>query len=114
MLTLFPDEKIVSQSDDNSVTLTTHRICYEYREFGRSYNQNVMLEHITSCESVANSSIGLLIFTIICTVILLITLINNASDEAKGVFFILGIIGLIFWGLSKKKIHLYRLSKYCY
>lgn len=51
MLTLFEGEKIVSQSNDESVTLTTHRILYKYSSWGNSYNQNVALEYITSFEN---------------------------------------------------------------
>lgn len=61
MLTLFPDEQIVSSSDGDKVVLTTHRICYEHKEWGRSYNQSIMLEHITSCEYQSVKSYGLLI-----------------------------------------------------
>lgn len=51
MLSLFEGEKIVSQSNDKSVTLTTHRILYTNYYWGNSYNQNIALEHITSCEN---------------------------------------------------------------
>ncbi|WP_296685830.1 hypothetical protein [Flavobacterium sp.] len=51
MLTLFEGEKIVSQSNDKSVTLTTHRILYKTAVWGNTYNQNIALEHITSCEN---------------------------------------------------------------
>jgi hypothetical protein len=60
MLTLFPDEQIVSSSDGDKVVLTTHRICYENNE-GGSYNQSIMLEHITSCEYKSVKIYGLLI-----------------------------------------------------
>lgn len=51
MITLFPDEKIILKSDNNQVILTSHRICYEYKEWSRAYNQSIMLEYITSCEN---------------------------------------------------------------
>lgn len=51
MLSLFPDEQVISESNNGFVTLTTHRICKEDRQLGKAYNQNIMLEHITSCEN---------------------------------------------------------------
>jgi Vacuolar protein sorting protein 36 Vps36 len=51
MIILFPDETVVSRSDGDKVILTPHRIWYENKESGRSYNQSIMLEHITSCEN---------------------------------------------------------------
>ena len=61
MPTLFSDEQIVSSSDGDRVVLTTHRICYEHQEWGRSYNQSIMLEHITSCENNSVNKYWLLI-----------------------------------------------------
>lgn len=71
MIKLFEGEKIVLQSEHSLVelTLTTHRICYEYSVWGNSYNQYIALEHVTSCENKYASqivyailSIGSLIF----------------------------------------------------
>jgi hypothetical protein len=61
MLQLFHDEQILTQSSEGAVTLTTHRICYEYKDWGRSYNQSIMLEHITSCENYFSTYIILLV-----------------------------------------------------
>ena len=61
MLSLFPEEHIITQSSEGAVTITTHRICYEYKEVGRSYNQSIMLEHITSCENRYITQVWLLV-----------------------------------------------------
>jgi hypothetical protein len=66
MLALFSDEQIVTQSTDNTTTLTTHRLCYEHREWGRSYNQSIMLEHITSCENYASSQVIFIVISVAC------------------------------------------------
>jgi len=50
MLTFFSDEHVITNSDNGSVMLTSHRICFNAREWGRMYNQSIMLEHVTSCE----------------------------------------------------------------
>jgi len=48
---LFPDEKIITQSNDKTVTLTTHRLYQEQKGMGGGTTKSIMLEHITSCES---------------------------------------------------------------
>lgn len=53
---LFPDEYIITKSNDESVILTTHRISYNYSSFSRSQTQTIMLEHITSCEGEKSSN----------------------------------------------------------
>lgn len=93
MLTLFPDEKVVSQSSDKSVILTSHRLCYEYREWGRSYNQNIMLEHITSCENFSKKQYTLLLIgAFLCIIGVAQALDNNmvlaAPAIAAGLIFI--------------------------
>lgn len=64
MLSLFEGEKIVTQSNDESVTLTTHRILYNNDSWGNSYNQNIGLEHITSCENRHISYVLLLVLAV--------------------------------------------------
>jgi hypothetical protein len=65
MRTLFRDEEIISTSDNNTVILTTHRILYEYKEWDRSYNQNITLEHITSTENSTRNHYLLLILSLL-------------------------------------------------
>lgn len=60
MFQLFPDEQIVSASDDNSVILTTHRISREVSTMFSSQKKSIMLEHITSIENKFNSNYSLL------------------------------------------------------
>jgi len=96
MLQLFPDEQIVSESSDGSVTLTTHRICYEYKDFGRSYNQNIMLEHITSCENYANSQIFFLVLGGIAVVAGLIGAANDNPDILAPVLLAALIFGILY------------------
>jgi hypothetical protein len=104
MLTLFPDEQIVTQSSEGSVTLTTHRICYEYKDWGRSYNQNIMLEHITSCENHFNTQVWLLLLGGLCLVGGLIAGTNNNNTAALsgGVLAAL-VCGLLYW-LTRRNV----------
>jgi hypothetical protein len=50
MLLLFPGERLISQSTNGDVNLTTHRISQQYKQWGRSYDQSILLEQITSCK----------------------------------------------------------------
>ena len=79
MLTLFPDEQLITESSGGEVTLTTHRLCYEYKEWGRAYNQNIMLEHITSCENRYNTHVWLLLLAGLC---LLIGVVAGMGDNS--------------------------------
>lgn len=68
---LFEGEMIVSQSIDSLIelTLTSHRIYYEYSVWGTSYNKSIALEHITSCENKYTSQIGFIALSIISLII---------------------------------------------
>ena len=68
---LFQGEKIVSQSIHSLVnlTLTTHRISYEYSVWGTSMNKSIPLEHITSCENKYTSQIGFIVISFISLII---------------------------------------------
>jgi len=92
MIKLFPDEKIIINSDSDKVILTTHRICYEYKEWGRSYNQSIMLEHITSCE---NHNIKRNWLLIIAGLLLIFGLFGASQGSIQ----VLGLFGLIAIGV---------------
>jgi hypothetical protein len=97
MLSLFPEEEIVTQSNEGSVTLTTHRLCYEYKDWGRAYNQNIMLEHITSCENYYSAQVWLLVLAILSLVISITAGFNEAGPVFSGAMLVALILGLIYW-----------------
>ena len=68
---LFEGEKIVTQSIDSLIelTLTSHRICYEYSVWGTSHNKSILLEHITSCENKYTSQIGFIVLSVISLIV---------------------------------------------
>lgn len=101
MITLFPDEKIITNSNANKVVLTTHRICYEYKEWGRSYNQSIMLEHITSCENYNTRKNWLLVLSILSGLISIYVLSEDNSDMFS-FFFIIAIIALVLFWITRK------------
>lgn len=47
---LFLGEQVIISSDNNTITLTNMRIRKELRSWGNSFNQSILLQHITSCE----------------------------------------------------------------
>jgi hypothetical protein len=103
MLQLFPDEHLLTESTDGGVTLTTHRIAYEYKEWGRSYNQSIMLEHITSCENAYNSQVWLLILSGLCFVIGLIAATNN-NIQSFGMTTLIAIICAGLYWITRSNV----------
>ncbi len=95
MLPLFNDEQVVTQSNEGRVILTTHRICLENKEWGNSYNQNIMLEHVTSCENRYKSQVWLLILAGLCVVWGLL----NASHRGGSEFGMTVLVGLVLAGV---------------
>ena len=94
MLSLFPDEKILTRSNDDIIVLTTHRICYESKQFNRAYNQSIMLEHITSCEN-SNTNQNWLLVVAAILVVLSISEYNNHNPQAGN----MGIFGAVLCGI---------------
>jgi len=103
MLQLFPDEQLLTQSTNGGVTLTTHRIAYEHKEWGRSYNQSIMLEHITSCENVYNAQVWLLIIGGLCFISGLFAAANN-NTRPFGMMTLIAIICAGIYWLTKSNL----------
>ena len=99
MLDLFPDEKIITQSNGGIVTLTSHRICYEQKEWSQSYNQNIMLEHITSCENKSTSNVWILI---IGTISIIIAFASTNPKDAISFVFILALLSFLLYRASRR------------
>jgi cell division protein FtsW (lipid II flippase) len=102
MRTLFPDEEIISTSDNNTVILTTHRILYEYKEWGRSYNQNINLEHITSTENSTKNNYLLLILSLLAAGAGILVLQQNEN----GAFLLFGtaLVFIILFFATKRNV----------
>lgn len=104
MLTLFPDEQILIQSSEGSVTLTTHRICYQYKDWVQSYNQSIMLENITSCENYYNSQVWMLIAAGLCVVGGLTAAASNDMSLLSAALVIALALALLYWVTSRNFI----------
>ncbi|MDI1255677.1 MAG: hypothetical protein PSV16_06215 [Flavobacterium sp.] len=79
MLPLFNNEKIVTQSANGAVTLTTDRICYEYQQGGRTHHEAIMLEQVTSCNNYFSSSIMLLAMAGISLIVGLVGMLTDVN-----------------------------------
>lgn len=97
---LFEGEKIVSQSIHSLVnlTLTTHRISYEYSVWGTSIYKSISLEHITSCENKYTSQIGFIALSITS----LIIGFSTGTDAIMGIGFLLFIAFAIIYALTRQ------------
>lgn len=97
---LFEGEKIVSQSIDSLIelTLTSHRIYYEYSVWGTSHNKSIALEHITSCENKYTSQIGFIALSIIS----LIVGFSIGTEASSGIGFLLFIAFAIIYALTRQ------------
>jgi hypothetical protein len=97
---LFEGEKIVSQSTDSLIelTLTSHRICYEYSVWGTSYNKSIALEHITSCENKYTSQIGFIALSVVS----LIIGFSVGTEASSGIGFLSFIVFVIIYTLTRQ------------
>src|SRR5258708_1905356 len=96
MQPLFSDEQIITKSDSDIVVLTSHRIFKEEKDFGASYNQSIMLEHITSCENKYVTQMWLLILGILLT---LVTIFCAGNEENQRYLIPAAFFALLCFGL---------------
>jgi hypothetical protein len=66
---LFSGEEIIVSTNNNVITVTNMRIRKEVRTWGNSYNQSILLQHITSCEVKYRSNPVFLILFGICLLV---------------------------------------------
>lgn len=97
---LFEGEKIVSQSIHSLVnlTLTTHRISYEYSVWGTSINKSISLEHVTSCENKYTSQTGFIVLAIIS----LITGFSIGTESSISIGLLTFIVFAIIYALTRQ------------
>jgi hypothetical protein len=88
---LLNGEQIITQSDENTITLTNLRIRYLDKQFGKAHIISIMLQKISSIEVRYRSNILLLILAVIGFITALFGLANNKSE--------LVFIGLIAGGI---------------
>jgi len=103
MPTLFDKEEILVTTPNKMVTLTTHRIYYQYKETGSSYYQSILLEHVTSCENRGNSIVVFLYLAFISFAFGLY-MVYNSEQNAFFVSCSVGVLFLVFFALTRSSI----------
>jgi hypothetical protein len=100
---LMPDECILQYSDNNLVTLTSHRVRYNNSEWGSSNFISIMLEKISSVQVLYISHPALWILG--CVVAIIGVIIASGNNEQHGYGIIPCIVGvfLIAAYFSSKK-----------
>src|SRR5258706_12943157 len=92
---LLEGEEIITQSDENIVTLTNVRIRYTDTEFNQAHIISIMLEKISSIEMHYSSQIYFLIIGIITVAFGIITATNGTNTYGALAI----VVGLILVGL---------------
>lgn len=91
---LLPGEKILLESDNGSLVLTTHRVRYEKNVSGLAHTISIMLDQIASCEMRATSHPELLIFAAFSFVGGIVLGMSSAPYSEAGPVLTVGGIGL--------------------
>lgn len=94
---LFTNEKIVIESDNKSVVLTTYRIFQQSGGLGSQETTSIMLEHISSCQTYVEYN-WLLIGIAICAGIF-----SMVQGSEIGIF-ICGVLLITFYLTRKSMI----------
>lgn len=101
-MNMLKDEKVVIESDNNILTLTTHRIRYETKIWGKAHVTSIMLDELCSCSLRYKSSIILLIIGIVFGGALVIGGLASGESGSVGPGFIIGIIFIAAYFLTRK------------
>ncbi|MEA5405479.1 hypothetical protein VB776_21245 [Arcicella sp. DC2W] len=94
---LFPNEKIVLESDNKSIILTTHRIFQQSDGLGSQETTSIMLEHISSCQTYVQFN-WILIGIAIC-----VGMFSLGSGSIELGIFLCGVLLATFY-LTKKSM----------
>lgn len=100
---LFERERLISQSDNNEITLTSHRIRYNSSSTGRGHVISIALEKISSIEIHYKSWILVLLLGILFVGAGIIIGANN-NGEAMILVLILGGVCILLYFLTRKHV----------
>lgn len=98
---LLESEVIITQSDENLITLTNRRLRYSKSEFNKAHIVSILLQHISSIEVRYSAQILYLIIGIGCIVFGIGMLMAGTSDY--GLIAIAGGLGLVATYLSSRR-----------
>lgn len=69
IMELLPQERLLLESDNGTLKLTTHRLRYEARAGGEMNIKSIMLEELASCAVTRSSQPILIVLALICLLI---------------------------------------------
>ena len=99
---LLPEETVLSQSDDESITLTTHRIQDNRSETGEGYFVSIMLEKISSIELRSKSWVLVLTAGIISLAAGFLLELKEQGAFIPGI--VIGGVCILLYFLTKKQV----------
>ncbi|MBP6387064.1 MAG: hypothetical protein KA327_10645 [Pseudarcicella sp.] len=104
-MNLFPDEYIVTESNNGELVLTTHRIWQKKGSLNSAQTKSIMLEHITSCQTNVRSNIVILLIGILAVIFGFFIDLHGSgrgSEIIKGTSFVTGIVLIITFYWTRK------------
>ena len=99
---LFNNEKIISQSDGDLITLTNYRIRYTDKELGHAYIVSILLKNISSIQIRFKSRLYLLLIAILEIAITFGVLANSDNGYEFIIGIVIGVILLSVFFASRK------------
>jgi hypothetical protein len=102
---LMTGESILQYSDNELITLTTHRIQYKNKTWGQSNFISIMLEKVSSVQVVGISYPILLVIGILIIIIgAFIANENQGRDEGGVISIAVGVIFIVAYFITKRHI----------
>lgn len=100
---LLPQERLLLESDNGTLKLTTHRIRYEARAGGEMNIKSIMLEELASCAATRSSQPILIVLAVICLLIGGVVSAQNQEPPTIIAGAILGLICLALYFATKQQ-----------
>jgi hypothetical protein len=104
MLIFFPGEQTLSRYAEGAITLTTHRVMYDYKIKGFNSHQSVMLEHITSCKNYPYGQITYLVLSAALLSLGAIAAYLGEPDILAPAGFIAILFAVLYWMTHRKHV----------
>ena len=89
---LLPNERVLMQSGNNELTLTTHRLRYERRRLAQGEMKSIMLEDLCSCGYVKTGHLWL---AVLGAVMCLLGFAIGSEGLDRGPSFLIMVVGAV-------------------
>lgn len=97
-MNLLDDETVVLESDNNELVLSTHRVRFNARTWGRSHVTSLMLDQVCSCEIRYWSHPVLLVMAAAALIL------GLASDDGARIGLLVALVCLIIYWLGRRQV----------